>query len=236
LSIIATTMTADRLNIDVQVSNKTGHKLPTSYPSRRAWIHLKVSSGSQVIFESGKPDNRDYIATDDGRLAADCMASDKLAGFSNDGCFEPHRNVITDPSQIAIYEAVLGDSNNHITHTLLLGNSYLKDNRLPPLGFTNSRASTLEPQTLPVGVVGDSDFNCVGATEGCGADTVHYSVPVTQPNASHHIEARLLYQSIQPGFVDGLHADGDRVNRFRVMYEEQPPTIEVLATDTGIVN
>ncbi len=236
LSIVATNVTSDRLNIDVQVSNRTGHKLPTSYPSRRVWIHLTISSGGQVIFESGKPDSRGYISTDVNRLAADCMASEKLEGFSNDTCLEPHRNVINHPSQVALYEAVLGDSNNHITHTLLLANSYLKDNRLPPQGFTNSRAITLDQQTVPVGVAGDPDFNCVGTSEGCGADTVHYSVPITQPNANYIIEARLIYQSIQPGFVDGLHADGDRVNRFRVMYEEKPPTIEVLATDSGVVN
>jgi hypothetical protein len=236
LSIAQASATSDRLNIDILVTNKTGHKLPTSYPSRRAWIHLKVTQGSNVIFESGLPDSKGYLSTDAGRLAADCMASDKLPGFSNDGCFEPHLDVINDPSQIAIYEAVLGDANDHITHTLLLGNSYLKDNRLPPEGFTNSRASTIDAQTVPAGVAGDSNFNCVGTAEGCGTDTVSYSVPITQPNAAYVIEARLLYQAIQPGFVDGLHADGDRVNRFRVMYEEQSPTVETLATDTDQVN
>jgi len=237
LSIAQTSVTSDRLNIDVLVTNKTGHKLPTSYPSRRAWIHLKVTQGSNtVVFESGLPDSKGYLSTDAGRLEADCMASDKLPGFSNDGCFEPHRDVIEDPEQIAIYEAVLGDNNDHITHTLLLGKSYLKDNRLLPEGFTNSRASTIDAQTLPAGVSGDSNFNCVGTTEGCGTDTVSYSVPITQPNAAYVIEARLLYQAIQPGFVDGLHADGDRVNRFRVMYEEQSPTVETLATASDQVN
>jgi hypothetical protein len=238
LSITQSSVSAggDRLNIDVLVTNKTGHKLPTSYPSRRAWIHLTVTTGGQAVFESGLPDARGYISTDAARLVADCMASEKLPGFVNDGCFEPHRDVISDPSEVAIYEAVLGDANDHITHTLLLGNSYLKENRLPPEGFTNSRASTIDGQSLPVGVASDSDFNCIGSTEGCGADTVHYSIPIDRPNAAYVIEARLLYQAIQPGFVDGLHADGDRVNRFRVMYEELSPTVETLATASDQVN
>jgi hypothetical protein len=43
------------LSIDVLVENLTGHKLPTAYPSRRAWLHLRVSdSHGNTVFESGK--------------------------------------------------------------------------------------------------------------------------------------------------------------------------------------
>src|SRR5262249_20059160 len=50
-----------RLVVDVAVRNLTGHKLPTAYPSRRAWIHLTVrGSDGRVRFESGAmtPDGR----------------------------------------------------------------------------------------------------------------------------------------------------------------------------------
>lgn len=234
LEIAQTSVVSGTLNVDVLVTNKTGHKLPTSYPSRRAWIHLKVSQGGQVIFESGRPDSEGRISTDEGRLAADCMSSEKLEGFSNDGCLEPHRDEIHDPEQVAIYESVLGDTNNHITHTLLLAKSYLKDNRIPPAGFTSSRAYAIDSQTVPVGVGGDADFNCVGTTEGCGTDTVHYHIPVSGLNGPYTIEASLLYQSIQPGFVDGLHAHGQRVDRFKLMFDEKPPAVEVLASDTAV--
>ncbi len=100
---------------------------------------------------------------------------------------------------------------------------YLKDNRVPPIGFTNSKAAILEVQTIPDGVSGDGDFNCVSTDEGCGTDSVHYQVDVQGQTGSYLVEVRLLYQATQPGFVNGMHNVGDRVNRFKVMYDAVPP-------------
>ena len=131
---------------------------------------------------------------------------------------------------MAIYETVLGDINGTITHTLLYGAQYLKDNRIPPAGFSNSKAATIDIQTVPVGVDGDGDFNCAAFAEGCGADTVHYRIDVAGHSGPYRVEARLLYQATQPGFVNGMHTDGDLVNRFKVMYDNVPPSVEVLAS------
>ena len=222
------------LNFDINIINSAGHKMPSSYPSRRMWLHVTVKdNGGSEVFESGAPDARGYISTDAVRLKADCMSKDKLDGFDSSVCYEPHRDVINDPSQVAIYETVLGDVNDNITHTLLQGAQYLKDNRIPPSGFTNSKAATIESQTIPTGVSGDNDFNCVNTAEGCGADTVHYQVDITGQTGPYTVEARLLYQATQPGFVDGMHTDGDRVNRFKVMYDAVPPSVEELATATS---
>jgi len=233
LTISTPLQNGDTLEFDVEVTNNTGHKLPTAYPSRRSWLHVTVKDGSdQIIFESGKPDSDGYISTDKARLKADCMSAKKYDGFDSSLCYEPHRDVITDESQVAIYETVLGDANGNIIHTLLYGNSYLKDNRIPPEGFINSTAGTMEPQMLPSGVTGDADFNCIGTTEGCGKDTVLYQVDTTGKIGPYQVEAKLLYQATQPAFVDGLHSHGDKVNRFKVMYDEVPPTVEELASDS----
>jgi len=231
IAITAPSIVGDDLEFDIEVSNHSGHKLPSAYPSRRTWLHVSVKDNNgNVIFESGKPDSRGYISTDEKRLKADCLAKNKLDGFDSSLCYEPHRNFISDPSQIAIYETVLGDVNGNITHTLLLAAQYLKDNRIPPTGFTNSNAAIIELQTVPAGVAGDADFNCVGAAEGCGSDRVHFLIDTEHHGGPYSIEARLLYQATQPGFVDGMHTHGDRVNRFKVMYDAVPPSVEVLAS------
>lgn len=235
LIIDSVAMDAGNLNIDVVVTNNTGHKLPTSYPSRRVWIHLQVKDNlGQSIFESGLPDTNGRISTDTDHLRSDCLAITKSDNFSNDVCYEQHRDVINEPEQIAIYEAVMADSNNDITHILLHANSYLKDNRLPPRGFTNANASSVEVQTVPVGVGADVDFNHSNGQEGSGNDTVHYRVSIDGSSGPYTIEARLLFQTIRPNFVNSMHSDVGRVNRFRVMYETISPSVEVLASDSRV--
>jgi hypothetical protein len=44
------------LTLQLQVSPGTGHKFPTSFPSRRTWLHVTVrDAGGNIVFESGRP-------------------------------------------------------------------------------------------------------------------------------------------------------------------------------------
>ena len=237
LAIASIAIADNHMNIDVRVTNNTGHKLPSAYPSRRVWLQLTVRNGNnQVIFESGAPDTNGRISTDSKRLEPTCLAIAKPQTFDSSNCYEPHRDVINDPSQVAIYETVLGDSNANITHVLLHANTYLKDNRIPPQGFTISQANLIEPQTVPAGVNGDADFNAENNQEGSGSDTIHYRVSLAGQNGPYNVEARLLYQAVQPAFVNSLHADAGKVNRFKVMYAENPPLVEILAQTSDVIN
>ena len=234
LDITQIGVSGSELAVDVRITNHTGHKLPTGYPSRRMWIHLTArDAGGQVIFESGAVDAQGRISTDSARLAPACLAVRKAVGFNNADCFEPHRDSIDDAAGIALYEPVLGDSNGNITHILLHAFSYLKDNRIPPEGFTNSQAGSIEVQTRPVGVDTDPDFNVAGGQEGSGSDTVHYRIPLNTPAGPYSVEARLLYQAVSPSFVDGILSSGSRVSDFKQMYAQNPSVIETLATSSA---
>ena len=173
LRVGAAQLQADRLAFDVQVTNLTGHKFPTGYPSRRTWLHVTVRDArGAVAFESG---------------AISDAAS--IRGNDNDGDaakYELHYDEISSADQVQIYETILGDRAGAVTTGLMSATQYLKDNRLLPRGFDKATA-------LPeIGVFGaarnDPDFAGAG-------DRVRYRVPVSGAGP-YRVEVELRYQSI----------------------------------------
>jgi hypothetical protein len=230
LAILAPSAEGAEIEIPVRVRNLSGHKLPTAYPSRRVWLHLKVTDAAgAVVFESGRPDPNGRLSIDTPHLAAECLAVDKPAGFDYASCYEPHRDRIDSPEQVAVYESVMGDVNGKPTYVLLHGAGYLKDNRLPPAGFRRA-AIPADGTTAIVGVPDiDADFSAEGASDGSGEDIVRYEVDTIGRTGPFTVEARLLYQSVRPTFAAGLHSTDARVERYKAMYAALPPTVEVLA-------
>ncbi len=162
------------LSFAVRVENLTGHKLPTAYPSRRAWLHVVVTAAdSRVVFESGK-------LNPDGSIAGNANDSDPTR-------FSPHYTRITQPDQVQIFEPILGDSQGRVTTGLLSATQYLKDNRILPAGFDKS---TAPPDIAVKGdAAADPDFTA-------GSSTTHYAVSVSGPASPLHIAAELIYQPI----------------------------------------
>ena len=96
----------DTLAIQLQVNPATGHKFPTSFPSRRAWLHVTVTDAAgQVVFESGRPGA-------DGSIQGNAADTDPAA-------YEPHYDVITAADQVQVYEPIMGDTEGKVTYTLL---------------------------------------------------------------------------------------------------------------------
>ena len=164
-----------------------------------------------------------------------CLAVKKPVGFDSSACFEPHRDIITDASQVPIYEEVMADTNNDLTYILLYADHLLKDNRIPPQGFTTS-GGNYDPGTAIIGIAADNDFNVINGVEGSGSDTVHYQIDTSGQTGPFTVEARLLYQSIRPAFVYSMQSKVTRVDRFKIMYEQVVPTVETLATTILQVN
>lgn len=174
LSVTGLSRAEGTLEIALQVANLAGHKLPTAYPSRRAWLHLTVRDrDGRAIFESGavQPDGsiRGNDNDEDGRR------------------FEPHYLLIDRPEQVQIYEAILEDHAGEVTTGLLRGLRYVKDNRLLPRGFDKAGA----PEEIRVrgGASEDEDFLAA-------EDLVRYRVALGQSQGPYEVRAEMLYQPI----------------------------------------
>jgi hypothetical protein len=202
------------LEIEVHVQNKTGHKFPTGFPSRRAWLHLSVADAQGVvIFESGNYNEQGEIV-------------------SLKSPFEPHHDRIDSAGQVLIYQAVMGDVSGKQTDTLLRAATYLKDNRLPPRGYLQS-GKMASYTGIKGKAVEDDNFNGGEKREGSGADSVTYFIEAVDAHYPLTIRGRLLYQSSNPRFLANLFEDDlPAVERFEQFYAESPNTPVVVDSTT----
>lgn len=196
----------DTAAIDVKLTNLAGHKFPSGYPARRAFVELLVQNAAgDTLFHSGGW-NADYEVN------------------GHDPAWEPHYDVIRSEDQAQIYEMVMGDVNGNWTTVLERAKTPLKDNRLTPLGFTTSHPSydTTVIANVPAS---DLDFNRYNnGVEGSGSDVVHYRVPMNNYAGQINVTARVWYQSAPPRYMTEMFAfDTPEISTFRAMYEAAGP-------------
>ena len=200
LAIATATRTGRRLDLDLAIASSTGHKLPTAYPARRAWLHVTVTDErGAVLFESGAE-----------------SANGAIEGNDNDADaarFEPHYDEIVSAEQVQIYESIMVDAEGRVTTGLLRGVRYAKDNRLLPRGFDKATAAA------DVAVQGDAmrDPDFVA-----GGDRVRYRVDLGgTPAGPLHVTARLMYQAIGYRWAENLRAyEAPETQRFVRYYAE----------------
>ena len=207
LEVRASSVRDGMLRAEVAVENLAGHKLPTAYPSRRAWVHLTVRDGSgAVAFESG-------------RLRADGA----IEGNDNDedpSRYEPHHAEVRSRDEVQIYEPVLGDTEGRVTTELLSAARYLKDNRLLPAGF--DKASAPEDIAVRGQAAADGDF-------APGGDRVRYAVPVGSSAGPYTVRAELLYQPISFRWARNIKdRPSDEAGLFVSAYDALAPSSAVV--------
>ena len=207
--------TNDTAYFSVRLENRAGHRFPSGYPSRRAFVEFVVKDAiGDTVFKSG---------TIDGTYEV----------LGHDATYEPHYNVITAPDQVQIYELVMGDVNDDVTTVLERAKRPLKDNRLVPLGFVTSHPSydtTLIAGTALV----DPDFNYNTLNEeGSGSDIVHYNVPVQGIDGPLFATARVFYQPMPPKWNNEMFAyNSDHIDTFRDMLDASDGTPTMVAADS----
>jgi hypothetical protein len=192
-----------RLRFEVTIENLTGHKFPTGYPARRAFLHVQIRAGGQLVFECGAPD-----------------ANGALKGVA-DELLIPHRQKVESKDDVVVYELTAGDAAGKPTTHLSAMAQRLKDNRILPKGWR--RDGPHADATAPAGIGDDPDF------QG-GSDTVHFDVPLPEGTPiGLRVLVWLHYQPIPPAWVADLRAvDAPEAKAFVRMYDGADKTPETI--------
>ena len=211
VNITNTVSSNGTLEFSVLVSNHSGHKFPTSLPSRRAWLHVNVTNAlNQTVFESGALNSEGQI------IGVDDSTDD----------YEPHYSDINNSSQVQVYEPIMADTDNKKTYTFMQASKYLKDNRILPLGYklnTPANAQAYGEAT------NDNDF--IG-----GSDTVNYEVS-DLPSGDYTVSVTLQYQTVSYGFAQDLYKDTDltEVALMKALDANTSNRFESISTDTKTI-
>jgi hypothetical protein len=207
----------DTAYIELHIENLAGHKFPSGYPARRAFVEfLVLQDNGDTLFKSGvlQPD---------------------FNVFGQNATYEPHYDVIRDEQEVQIYEMVMGDVNGDVTTVLERAVASLKDNRLAPLGFTTSHS--VYDTTLIVGnALIDDNFNFEGF-EGSGTDIIKYHVPLNGHNGTIKVISRVYYQPVPPKWLEEMFSvSTPAIDEFETMYynADQTPVLVVSDSILGI--
>ncbi len=193
--------------IQVEVTNLTGHKLPSGIPFRRMWLQLIIKDLDGIVYyESGTP-------TDKGRILNDPNVT-----------FE-HSDTIQTEEEIQIWEATPADVNGNPTFALLKASQFVKDNRIPPRGFDRNSPS-YDTCAIYGNALSDNNFGIDGK------DYIYYKLP-TLPSGSYTITANLLYQTVKPGLIDYLSGiSTNEITDIINLYDSHPNVPETISTKT----
>ena len=214
ISLGAPSRRGDILEFTARVENHTGHKFPSAFPSRRAWVELVVTDANgDEVFHSGAVDGHGRMLDPAGGV----LATEDLGGST-----QPHFDVIDDPAHVQIYEEIMVDAGGNPTFRLLRAAGDYKDNRLLPDGWRED--GPFMDRIAPVLGATDADFTG-------GRDDVTYTIHAPVGAGPYTIEARLLYQTISARFANELFAlDAPEIRAFEAMWDEADRTPVVIAT------
>lgn len=167
----------------VRITNESGHKLPSGYPEgRRMWINVRfLDSGEAVLDERGSYDDvTALLETSDTKVYEIKLGIDEhMSGISG----KP-----------------VGESFNFV-----LNNMIVKDNRIPPRGFTNAAFEAV--QAKPVAY----DYE-----DGQFWDDTGYRLPW----ATAEVEVAVYYQTSSREFIEFLRDENVTNDAGDVLYAQ----------------
>ncbi len=196
---------ADSLRASVTVTNRSGHKLPTGYPEgRRMWLDVRASdAGGTVLYESCPYDT----------------ATGVLAPGPGSRVYEVNLGISRATG------AALGFPHGASFH-FALNDSVYKDNRIPPLGFTNAAYDAFGG--MPVDPAGPAPRY----PDNQNWDVSDYPLPP----GTVEVTATLYYQTTSKEYVEFLRDANTTNTAGQTLYgawtanRRSPPVVMATAT------
>ena len=199
-------------SVAVEVVNKAGHKFPSGYPARRAWIEVVAHQGEDTLWHNGRWSPGGFLhGVDEGGLAE----------------YEPHYTTIDSEDQVQVYELVAVDVTGTPTNVLERAASSAKDNRLLPLGFSDDHEVY---DTTRVEGLALYDLEFAFESE-LGLDRLTYDMTAS-PSTDLPVvmDVRVWYQSMPPRWVAPMFDIQDStIQAFQALFEAQGAAPELVA-------
>lgn len=201
ISLTEINRTSDTLFLSLNMENLAGHKFPSGFPSRRAFIEIiLLDNAGDTLFHSGKTD-------------------DNFNLIHEDVTYEKHHNIINSEGHVQIYELVMGDVNGDVTTVLERAFTPLKDNRFPPLGFTSNHYSYDTAKIVGL-ALSDGNFNSDQGNEGTGGDVLLVHAPLAGYSSTITAEAKVWYQTVSAKWLEEMFAySSDEIDLWKTIYE-----------------
>ncbi len=214
----------EKHRVKVELINLAGHKFPSGFPARRVFVELIVDFEGDTLFHSGKLD----------QSGAYILGADEL-GLTD---YERHHDVISNESQVQIYELVSANVLSMPTNVLEQAAVTLKDNRLVPYGFSMNHPA-YDTTRVEGEVLFDPNFNYSEGEYGSGSDVVSYELPLDVTAGIPYLSSAVVtvnvyYQSMPPRWVESMFDYNylQPVADFQVLFEEHGSAAVLVASAT----
>lgn len=176
-------LSLDGSTMTVRITNESGHKLPTGYPEgRRMWLNVQFfDAANTLIAERGH-----YDATTADLTTGDTKVYEAELGITPD------------------VAAAIGAPAGPGFH-FAINNTVIKDNRIPPRGFTNANFAAV--QAPPVGYA---------YADGQHWDDTDFIVP----DGAARAEVRLYYQTASKEYIEFLRDENTTNTAGQIVYDQ----------------
>jgi hypothetical protein len=183
------------------VTNKTGHYLPSGVGFRRLFIEFTViDDAGALLWASGRSNALGVILDGIGDIP---LATEQGVNQTE---FQPHYQVISDGSQVQIYQEQIKDSAGQLTTAFMRRVHPVKDNRLRPRGFDpkvfrDNPSPFIQMLSVLDGAEAEDPHYTDPALTGSDQIVYRFRLPPEQAQRIQQASATLYSQSIPPFYL-----------------------------------